>query len=560
MYGADERERMPEVVAAAARNGLRVLRVWAFGETDNVTPAPGDARSQEGSTNTQAGAAPAPDGGPPSSGWLRANPFRRGPDDWNEEAFRHLDRVLAEAARHNLRVQICLVNWWPDTGGVTRYLTWAGVGGSYDPRHPHGVNAELAALFYTNEEARRLYRRHVERIVTRRNTVTGVLYRDDPAILGYELMNEAQAPSGREAERRAWVAEMSAYVKSLDPRHLVTPGAWGYRTASERRAWLEEHALPGVDYCDVHLYPRDDTDSYVTDPQALEAFLTNRASAALSLDKPLVIGEFGIPEEGFNGRTQTEWFADYFRASARLGVSGAMFWILTHVPGRAYGVTHADPRDEPLRAVFRDAARDLEDAREAPFPSSVRDHARHLVPHQFAFERREQDEFARPELKTTERAATLYRFAPEQAARGRFEKLGSGSGYVWGAGVGLFEYVVPARAGGWRSVGEIVVRAHLQPTLPSDAHGRLNSTRVRLFVNGQDCGARLIPSVAKPAAHVEEWRVNSYLPRLDAARGLPLRVRFAVEPEADQPFGLTISNFPEGYDARGSAPLEVEIN
>lgn len=78
-------------------------------------------------------------------------------------------------------------------------------------------------LFYTNEETRRLYRQHTEKIVTRRNTVTGMLYRDDPNILGWELMNEAQAVPGYWVERRAWIKEMSEYLKSLDPNHVVTP-------------------------------------------------------------------------------------------------------------------------------------------------------------------------------------------------------------------------------------------------------------------------------------------------------------------------------------------------
>ncbi len=105
---------------------------------------------------------------------------------------------------------------------------------------PFGINNERAMLFYTNPEARRLYREHIEKVVTRRNTITGVLYRDDPTIFGWELMNEAQVITGRWAERRAWIAEMSEYIKSLDPNHMVTPGAWGYRSAAERREWLAD--------------------------------------------------------------------------------------------------------------------------------------------------------------------------------------------------------------------------------------------------------------------------------------------------------------------------------
>ena len=100
-----------------------------------------------------------------------------------------------------------------------------------------------------------LYREHVEKIVTRRNTVTGILYRDDPVIFGYELINEAQCVTGRWEERRAWFNEMSTYLRSLDPDHLIAPGDWGYRSAAERREWLKDHSLPNIDYCDVHNYP-----------------------------------------------------------------------------------------------------------------------------------------------------------------------------------------------------------------------------------------------------------------------------------------------------------------
>src|SRR5436305_13009621 len=248
MYKEEDRERMAETLREAARDHISVVRVWAFGEGDENGIGPvGNDRND----------------------WPRKHRFRPAPDKWNEEELVHLDRVIAEAARNNLRVQLCLTNWWRDTGGVTQYLYWAGIKDAADDHQPFGINVERAMLFYTNETTRRLYREHIAKIVTRRNTVTGILYRDDPVIMGYELMNEAQAATGRWAERRAWVAEMSAYIKSLDPDHLVAPGTWGYRSSWERREWLAEHSIPTIDYCDVHNYPRDDLDSFVDSPQAL---------------------------------------------------------------------------------------------------------------------------------------------------------------------------------------------------------------------------------------------------------------------------------------------------
>jgi len=169
-----------------------------------------------------------------------------------------------------------------DMGGVVRYLNWAGISDAADESKPFGINPDRAMAFYSNDKTRRFYRDHVQRIVGRRNTVTGLFYRDDPTIFGYELLNEAQSVTGRWSERRAWIAEMSAYLRSLDPDHLIASGDWGYRSAVERREWLADHALPNIDYCDVHLYPADDHDSFVDSPAALREFVDNRVAAALA--------------------------------------------------------------------------------------------------------------------------------------------------------------------------------------------------------------------------------------------------------------------------------------
>src|SRR5512132_3929711 len=64
MYRDEDGDRMPETLRQAAQAGIRVVRVWAFGE-----------------------------GGPNDIGpladfddWPRTHPFRFRPDEWNEEA------------------------------------------------------------------------------------------------------------------------------------------------------------------------------------------------------------------------------------------------------------------------------------------------------------------------------------------------------------------------------------------------------------------------------------------------------------------------------------------
>jgi hypothetical protein len=140
----------------------------------------------------------------------------------------------------------------------------------------------------------------------------------------------------------------------------------------------------------------------------------------------------------------------------------------------------------------------------------------------------------------------------------RFEKIGGGPGYIWGFGVGHLEYLVPERADR-RRVGQLIIRAHIQPVLPIDARPEDIKTRVRLFVNGKDCGLRLVSVETVGQPLIQEWRVDSYLTRLRAMRGQPITIRFAVKPESDWPYGVNISNWPEGYEAHDAKPVEVEV-
>src|SRR2546423_870635 len=104
MYRDEDRARMPEMLRQAAQLGIKVVRIWASGEG-----GPNDVK-------------PIAD----FNDWPRTHSLRNKPDEWNEAEFVFLDQTIAEAARNGLKVQICLANWWGDTGGVTQYLRWSG--------------------------------------------------------------------------------------------------------------------------------------------------------------------------------------------------------------------------------------------------------------------------------------------------------------------------------------------------------------------------------------------------------------------------------------------------
>jgi mannan endo-1,4-beta-mannosidase len=75
-----------------------------------------------------------------------------------------------------------------------------------------------------------LYQDHVKFIVNRVNSVNGRVYKNDPTILAWNLVNEPRCETWVDTnsdcvERLdSWFADMAEYVRSLDPNHLVTTG------------------------------------------------------------------------------------------------------------------------------------------------------------------------------------------------------------------------------------------------------------------------------------------------------------------------------------------------
>jgi hypothetical protein len=233
-----------------------------------------------------------------------------------------------------------------------------------------------------------------------------------------------------------------------------------------------------------------------------------------------------------------------------------MFWIFTPDPRRGFGVTYTTARDKDVLDETRQAAQKFYALRAAGPPERLLEPGHHLIPRQVYWV---QDYVEPPRMLVREDRSILYGFKPQHARRVRFEKIGNGAGYLWGFGMGFVEYEIPPREDR-RRVSEIIVRAHIQPVPPDDARPAEIKTRVTLFVNGADCGSRLVSLEPKGEPLVQEWHVDGFFVRLRAMRGLPLTIRFAVTPEADWPYGLNISNWPEGFNnSNDSRPIEVEI-
>ncbi len=57
-----------------------------------------------------------------------------------------------------------------------QYIQWAGAEG-HDP-------------FFTDPDVKKLFKNHIDTMVNRRNTINNRLYKDDPTIFAWDLMNE----------------------------------------------------------------------------------------------------------------------------------------------------------------------------------------------------------------------------------------------------------------------------------------------------------------------------------------------------------------------------------
>jgi len=257
--------------------------------------------------------------------------FRNRTRHFNETLLRGLDNALAEMGRRGLTAVIYLNNFWEWSGGMMTYLYWTN-GGRYvnmnDPAHPWPEFPDMSSEFYGHAAAVRMFDDYVRAVVARRNTVTGRLYRDDPAILSWQLANEPR-PGGSEAAGHrhmkaylAWIDGTARLIKSIDPNHMVSTGSEGTMGCIDSdRCVINAHGSAAIDYVNAHVWPQNWS---WADPKNLAGtwptvernsrdYIARQLGIAKRLNKPLVIEEFGFPRDGgsFDPGTPT-MFKDRF--------------------------------------------------------------------------------------------------------------------------------------------------------------------------------------------------------------------------------------------------------
>jgi len=234
--------------------------------------------------------------------------FVRGPGEFNEEAYRVLDLVLKIANEKGVRVMIPFVDNWHWQGGRAQYAAFRG-------KEPEA--------FWSDEQIINDFEQTVRHTVNRVNTYTGIPYKQDPAIFGWETGNELDpAPM--------WTRRITALIKQLDSNHLVIDGC---SLQGVQQSSLDD---PHVDVITTHHYPRPDHTDFR--PQILEARKKTKDK------KPYFVGEFGF--------VPTENMEQVLDTVIDEGISGALLWSLRYHRREGGFYWHREPAGGGLYKAY----------------------------------------------------------------------------------------------------------------------------------------------------------------------------------------------------------------
>jgi len=270
------------------------------------------------------------------------------PGVYNDTLLKGLDRFLVEIAKRGMKAVLYLNNSWEWTGGYSQYLAWAGYGKAPIPNvdgWPAYMNYVIQ--FQQSDTCKALFAKYVKDIVSRRNSITGVNYKDDPAIFSWQIGNEPRAFNEKNKEPFArWIGDVAKLIKSIDKNHMISTGSEGMHGCEDDIVLFEKiHSYPEVDYLNIHIWPYNwqwinketISDNLELSKKHTKEYIEMHVAVAKKLNKPIVIEEFGFPRDGFlfvpgsSVKSRDSYYEFVFGQileNARTGgyVAGCNFW------------------------------------------------------------------------------------------------------------------------------------------------------------------------------------------------------------------------------------------
>lgn len=266
------------------------------------------------------------------------NVIQTAPGEYSEEALRDLDNVIAKGKERGIRFLIPFVNYWDELGGICQYNTWAGASNP----------STNMSYFINSNSAQNWFKDYISMLLNRVNTVTGVAYKNEPAIFGWEIMNEGRNTGANPAVLRDWYREIAQYIKSIDSNHILATGEEGfdegtpseYSTnqysntyvlrAGEGTSYIMNTSIPEIDFGSAHWYPSDWGFGYEYSQSlvnAQHAWFNDHKEIAEAQGKPFMVGEYGYA--GWGNQTVLDIYNDIWNYAEQINLDGSFLWQFT---------------------------------------------------------------------------------------------------------------------------------------------------------------------------------------------------------------------------------------
>lgn len=337
-------EAVDSVFKDAEAMGLKVIRVW--GNLDvGVKTGTTDSEGKPVFTNNN--------DGPGEKDGIYFQYFDKdlGKPVINEgkDGLQKLDYALYQAEKHGIKLLITFTNYWDAFGGMGQYVKWA---------EELGITGLKKDDFYTNETLKGWYKDYVNGLLNHTNPYTGRKLKDEPSVFAWELANEPRCNTDAQCKDNIlynWAKEMSEYVKSVDPNHMVSLGDEGFYNKPYgyyNEYTTSNYAFYGAEGVDFEKLMTIDTLDFGTPHLYLDQWgmkhtgtgqddllwFKIHGETCAELGKPVILEEFGLTNRAIRDSEYEQWF-EVLEGNVYETVeyAGTNYWMIaSYIDGALY--------------------------------------------------------------------------------------------------------------------------------------------------------------------------------------------------------------------------------
>lgn len=337
-------EAVDSVFKDAEAMGLKVIRVW--GNLDvGVKTGTTDSEGKPVFTNNN--------DGPGEKDGIYFQYFDKdlGKPVINEgkDGLQKLDYALYQAENHGIKLLITFTNYWDAFGGMGQYIKWA---------QELGITGLKKDDFYTNETLKGWYKDYVNGLLNHTNPYTGRKLKDEPSVFAWELANEPRCNTDAQCKDNIlynWAKEMSEYVKSVDPNHMVALGDEGFYNKPYgyyNEYTTSNYAFYGAEGVDFEKLMTIDTLDFGTPHLYLDQWgmkhtgtgqddllwFKIHGETCAELGKPVILEEFGLTNRTIRDSEYEQWF-EVLEGNVYETVeyAGTNYWMIaSYIDGALY--------------------------------------------------------------------------------------------------------------------------------------------------------------------------------------------------------------------------------